>query len=347
MASYALTMMRIALELAVHNRSYVDMAVKFFEHFLYISAAMSERGDDACNLWNEEDGFFYDLLHLADGSSSPLKVRSMAGVVPMFAVHVVEPEVTDKVPEFVERLKWFLAKRPELTELISRWTEPNGTRKHMLALLRGHRTKALLKRLLDENEFLSPHGLRSVSRIYHERPYEYRSGERDLALHYVPAESDSRMFGGNSNWRGPVWMPLNCLLIEALYEYHRYYGDEFRVECPTGSGNLATLEQVADMLSRRLASLFLRDEHGRRAVMASYPVLQKEEQEAVQNENQADQDAGQGTGKQTGRVLFHEYYNGDTGAGLGASHQTGWSAMVALLLMPRLDDRRGKVPSCD
>lgn len=325
MAWYALTMMRIALELALPNRAYIDTAVKFFEHFLYIAAAMSARSGEPHNLWDEEDGFFYDLLHLPDGSATPLRVRSLVGMVPLFAVHVLEQDVLLRLPEFAERLNWFLKLRPDLTDLISRWTEPNGDESRLLSLLRGHRTKALLSRLLDEAEFLSPYGVRSVSREYLAHPFNFEFEGRRLSLRYLPAESDSRLFGGNSNWRGPVWMPLNYLLVEALYEYQRYYGDDFKVEFPTGSGQTATLREIADALSGRLAMLSLKDGNGRRAVMAAYPSLYADPAESQ-------------------RVLFHEYYNGDNGSGLGAAHQTGWSGLVALLLQPRSEAPRGNVP---
>jgi len=325
MAWYALTMMRIALELALDNRAYVDMAVKFFEHFLYIAAAMSSRGSEQQNLWDEEDGFFYDLLHLADGSAIPLRGRSLIGVVPLFAVHVLESGLTQRVPEFAERLEWFRRARPDLTALISHWTQPSGNRSHLLALLRGHRTKCLLRRLLDEEEFLSPHGVRSVSREHLAHPFVFRFDGQQSELRYLPAESDSRLFGGNSNWRGPVWMPLNYLLVEVLYEYQRYYSDDFRVEYPVGSTSTASLREIADMLARRLAALSLKNANGRRAVMAAYPSLADDPDDAR-------------------RVLFHEYYHGDDGRGLGASHQTGWSGLVALLLQPRASEPRGNVP---
>ena len=327
MACYALTMMRIALELSNSNRAYIDTAVKFFEHFLYIAGALSARGGGTESLWHEEDGFFYDLLHRADGSAIPLRVRSLVGVIPLFAVHILEGDVLKQLPEFAERLDWFLKARPDLTELISRWTEPNGKEYRLLSLLRGHRTKCLLRRLLDENEFLSPHGIRSVSQEYRDRPFHLNLGGEEMELRYLPAESNSRLFGGNSNWRGPVWMSLNYMLVEALYEYHRYYGDDFKVECPTGSGNMATLHEIADMLSGRLCNLSLLDAQGKRPVMAAYPGLA----------------AGTAGDKP---VLFHEYYDGDNGNGLGAAHQTGWSGLVALLLQPRIELKRGNVPQC-
>jgi hypothetical protein len=326
MAWYALTMMRIALELSLDNRAYIDTAVKFFEHFLYIAEAMSIQKGQPHSLWDEEDGFFYDMLHLPDGSAQALGVRSLVGVVPLFAVHVLEPDVLQRLPEFAERLNWFLTLRSDLTDLISRWTEPNGQERRLLSLLRGHRTKSMLRRLLDQTEFLSDHGVRSVSRIYLDHPFSIKLGGQPRVLRYVPAESDSRLFGGNSNWRGPVWMPLNYLLVEALYEYQRYYGDDFKVEYPTGSGTMATLGKIAEGLSQRLAGLSLKDGQGARPVMAAYaPHLSGSE---------ADRQ----------RVLFHEYYNGDNGSGLGASHQTGWSGLAALLLQPRAEERRGNVP---
>lgn len=326
MAWYALTMMRIALELSLANRAYIDTAVKFFEHFLYIAAALSIQKGESHSLWDEDDGFFYDMLHLPDGSTRSLGVRSLVGVVPLFAVHVLESDVLQQLPEFAERLDWFLKLRPDLTDLISHWTETNGQECRLLSLLRGHRTKNLLGRILDKAEFLSEHGVRSVSRIYLDKPFTISIGGQYRELRYVPAESDSRMFGGNSNWRGPVWMPLNYLLVEALYEYQRYYGDDFRIEYPTGSGTLATLREIADGLAQRLAGLSLKNANGERPVMAPYASHLRDTESDRQ------------------RVLFHEYYNGDNGSGLGASHQTGWSALVALLLQPRAEELRGNVP---
>ncbi|SEQ88018.1 hypothetical protein SAMN03159444_02693 [Pseudomonas sp. NFACC02] len=316
-AGYALDLMRIALELAQHNGVYVDIAVKFFEHFLYIAGAINEVDkDDIEGLWNEEDGFFYDVLHRPDGLRESVKLRSFVGLIPLFAVRVLEQREHEGLKGLRERLLGFLHHRPDLAALISRWTEPGKGNRLLLALLRGQRTKDLIKRMLDESEFLSAFGVRSLSRYYGDQPFKMQVDGSTLCADYQPAESNSRLFGGNSNWRGPVWMPLNYMLIESLREFHRYYGENFSVEYPSGSGYLASLDEVADGLSHRINSLFLRNEEGNRPSMAGYPQLE------IDPESRD-------------LVLFHEYFHGENGRGLGASHQTGWSALVALLLQPR------------
>ncbi len=322
MAAFTLNLLRIALELACDNPVYQDVATKFFEHFLYIAEAMGHLGSSGTGLWNEHDGFYYDVLNLpAEGGAGhaghevPLRVRSIVGLIPLFAVHVLEPELLARVPQFTERLEQFLRYRPDLARLISRWEDPGIGARRLLSLLRGHRMKCLLARMLDEAEFLSAFGVRALSRHYADAPYVFEHGGQRFVVGYEPAESDSRLFGGNSNWRGPIWMPVNLLLIEALEEFHRYYGADFLVECPTGSGNRMTLRAIAGMLGARLASLSLRGADGTRPVMGAYPGL-----------------APHADG--TMPVLFHEYYHGDTGRGVGASHQTGWSGLVALLLQP-------------
>ncbi|MEM5369289.1 glucosidase [Paraburkholderia azotifigens] len=317
MASYALDLMQIGLELAMTNTAYVEIAVKFFEHFLYIAEAVS--CGEVCNtgLWDARDEFFYDVLHLPDGTRVPMRIRSIVGLIPLFAVHVLDEEVHGHLPGLRERLAWFLDHRPNLARLVSRWTEPGKANTTLLSLLRGHRMKALLRRALDESEFLSDYGVRALSRVHLEEPYLFNHEGVNVCIEYQPAESESRVFGGNSNWRGPVWMPVNYLLIESLYEFHRYYGDEFRIEHPTGSGRCASLSEVADDLARRVTTLFLKDKQGVRPVMAAYPMLQADPRS---------QDL----------ILFHEYFHGDNGRGVGASHQTGWTGLVALLLQPRL-----------
>ena len=316
-AGYALDLMRIALELAQHNEVYVDIAVKFFEHFLYIAGAINEVDrEDIKGLWNDEDGFFYDVLHRPDGLRESVKLRSFVGLIPLFAVRVLEQREHEGLKDLRERLLGFLHHRPDLAALVSRWTEPGKGNRLLLALLRGQRTKDLIKRMLDENEFLSGFGVRSLSRFYGEQPFSMQINGNTLSADYQPAESRSRLFGGNSNWRGPVWMPLNYMLIESLREFHRYYDENFSVEYPSGSGYLATLEEVADGLSHRISSLFLRNEEGNRPSMAGYPQLEIDPQSRD-------------------LVLFHEYFHGENGRGLGASHQTGWSALVALLLQPK------------
>lgn len=314
-AAYALDLMRIALELARRNSVYVDIAVKFFEHFLYIAGAINKIDSDAEGLWDEQDQFFYDVLHRPDGVNEPLRLRSIVGLMPLFAVQVLEQHEHEGLPGLRERLLGFMRHRPDLASLVSRWTEPGEGNRMLLALLRGERTKDLLKRMLDESEFLSPFGIRSLSKAFAEQPFGIRINGDSLCARYDPAESESRLYGGNSNWRGPVWMPINYMLIESLREFHRYYDQNFSVEYPTGSGFLASLEEVADSLSQRLTGLFLRDEAGNRPSMAAYAQLQADP---------ASRDL----------VLFHEYFHGETGRGLGASHQTGWSALVALLLQP-------------
>jgi len=318
MAMYALNLMRIALELAQRNRVYEDIATKFFEHFLHIAEAMSHIGGEngGVGLWDDDDKFFYDVLHLPDGSMQPLKVRSMVGLIPLFAVETLEPELLEKLPDFKRRLEWFLAYRPNLAALVSHWSVEGRGHRRLLSLLRGHRMKRLLKRLLDETEFLSPYGVRALSRVHEHSPYIYRHDGMDLSVRYQPAESDSGLFGGNSNWRGPIWFPVNFLVIESLQKFHHYYGDDFRVECPTGSGNLATLNDVANELATRLTRLFLRDSSGRRPVHGMNARMQADPSFCDY-------------------ALFYEYFHGDTGRGVGAAHQTGWTGLVAKLLMPR------------
>jgi hypothetical protein len=316
MAMYALNLMRIALELAKHNHVYEDIASKFFEHFLYIAEALTNIGNQGIGLWDEGDQFFYDELNLSDGVIIPLKVRSMVGLIPLFAVETLESDHLDAVPQFKERLEWFLDNRPDLAALVSRWHEPGLGDRRLLSLLRGHRMKCLLARMLDETEFLSDYGVRALSKYHEAQPYVFDCYGQSLAVKYLPAESDSGVFGGNSNWRGPIWFPVNYLLIESLQKFHHYYGDDFKVECPTGSGNLLTIEQVAEELTRRLIRIFLRDEHGRRAVFGDHAKLQND-------------------AHFRDHLLFYEYFHGDNGRGVGASHQTGWTGVVAKLLQPR------------
>ncbi|SPB12825.1 hypothetical protein NOV72_00130 [Caballeronia novacaledonica] len=325
MAAYALDLMRIALELAYANKVFVDIAVKFFEHFLYIAEAVSCEDDCDTGLWDSEDEFFYDKLRLPDGSNVPMRIRSIVGLIPLFAVHVLEPKVYRSLPELRERLHWFLEHRTDLARLVSRWNVSGQGNSVLLSLLRGHRMKALLRRMLDETEFLSDHGVRALSRVHLDNPFVFYHNSESFSIRYLPAESDSRVFGGNSNWRGPVWMPVNYLLIESIHEFHRYYGDDFRVEYPTGSGQKFSLAQIADELARRVTTLFLLDKNGERPVMAAYPLLQADP-------------------RSRDLVLFHEYFHGDNGRGVGASHQTGWSGLVALLLQPHATGPSGVVP---
>jgi hypothetical protein len=318
MAMYCLNMMRIALELALSNPVYEDMASKFFEHFLYIAKAMTQIGGDGhgVGLWDDVDQFYYDELNLSDGRMIPLRVRSMIGLIPLFAVETLEPEMLERLPAFNRRLKWFLKNRPELAALVSRWEEPGRGERRLLSLLRGSRMKRLFKRMLDESEFLSPHGIRALSRRHLKEPYVFNCSGQTFTVSYLPGESDSGMFGGNSNWRGPVWFPVNFLIIESLQKFHHYYGDDFRIECPSGTGVLRSIDQVAGDLSHRLARLFLRDALGRRAVFG--------QSEKLQNDPHF-----------RDYIPFYEYFHGDTGRGLGASHQTGWTGLIAKLLQPR------------
>jgi hypothetical protein len=315
MAMYSLNLMRIALELARHNKVYEDIATKFFEHFLHIAEAMNSMGDGG--LWNEDDQFFYDVLNLPDGRLIPLKVRSMVGLIPLFAVETLEHELLEALPDFHARLEWFLNYKPGLAKLVSRWNDCGHCERHLLSLLRAHRMKAVLRRLLDETEFLSDFGVRAISRHHHEQPYEFHTNGSTMSVSYQPAESNSGLFGGNSNWRGPIWMPVNYLIIESLQKFHHYYGDEFQVECPTGSGKFMSIGEVADELSRRLTKLFLKGDDGQRPVLKYHPKL-------AADPHFRD------------LVLFHEYFHGDNGRGVGASHQTGWTGLVAKLLQPRI-----------
>ncbi len=319
MAMYSLNLLRMALELAEDNPVYQDLATKFFEHFLHIAGALTNIG--GYDLWDEEDEFYYDHLRLgspgaAHDRSIPLKVRSMVGLIPMFAVETLEPELLARVPDFERRMKWFLEHRPQLAAQVSRWQEPGAGDRHLLSLLRGHRLNCLLRRMLDETEFLSDYGVRALSRHHLDHPYTFWVGNVPYTVTYTPAESDSGMFGGNSNWRGPIWLPVNFLIIESLQKFHHYYGDNFKVDCPAGSGTMLTLEEVAEELSRRLCRIFLRDADGRR------PVFGRDEK--LQNDPHF-----------RDYVLFYEYFHGDNGRGVGASHQTGWTGAVAKLLQPR------------
>jgi hypothetical protein len=316
MAAYALDMMRIGLELATTNEAYVDISVKFFEHFLYISEAINGVGGGHISLWDEQDEFFYDALKLPDGESLPLRVRSIVGLSPLFAVHVLDASTVNKLPRLEERLRWFLRHRPDLAKLVSRWYEPGRGNTLLLSLLRGHRMKRLLVRMLDETEFLSDYGIRSLSRFHEHAPFALDHNGESFGIEYTPAESVTRTFGGNSNWRGPIWMPVNYLLVESLYEFHRYYGEDFRVEYPTGSGKMLSLREIANALAERLCRLFRQDATGKRPVMQAYPLLCVDPRAAD-------------------LVLFHEYFHGDNGRGLGASHQSGWTSLVALLLEER------------
>ncbi|MCU7917203.1 MAG: glucosidase [Candidatus Thiodiazotropha sp. (ex Epidulcina cf. delphinae)] len=313
MAMYSLNLMRIALELGRENPVYQDIATKFFEHFLHIAAAMNNLGNQGIMLWHDEDQFFYDVLNLPDGNKLSLKIRSMVGLIPLYAVETLPQDLLDEVPEFARRMKWFLDYKPELHALVSHWEEEGAHGCRLVSLLRGHRMKALLRRMLDETEFLSDYGVRALSRVHADDPYRFDCTGETLEVGYWPAESLSGLFGGNSNWRGPIWFPVNYLLISSLRRYHQYYGDTFTVECPVGSGNHLSILQVAEELSRRLTRLFQRDGEGRRAVFGH-------------------SDKHQNDPHFRDHLQFYEYFHGDSGRGVGASHQTGWSGLVANLI---------------
>ena len=326
MALYALNMMRIALELAERNPVYEDIATKFFEHFLVIASAMTHVGrpeaekDATCGgrgLWDEADGFFYDALVLPDGREETLRVRSLVGLIPLCAVEVLDPGVETRHPGFARRLSWMLRHRPDLTGQVSRYAEPGQDERLLLSLLRRHRKGAILTRMLDEDEFLSPFGLRSLSKAHAAAPFVLERDGARFSVDYEPGHSTTGIFGGNSNWRGPVWMPLNVMIVEALGEFSRFYGETIEVECPTGSGRRTTLDGVADELSRRLCALFLKDAEGHRPALGGAAPRTADGEELI---------------------LFNEFFHGETGEGLGASHQTGWTALVALLL----DGRGGR-----
>ncbi|HZF30518.1 MAG TPA: glucosidase [Gammaproteobacteria bacterium] len=309
MALFCQNMLEISIELALERPTYIPMAHKFMEHFLWIASSMIHAGDDV-GMWDEEDGFFYDVLRLPNGNAQRLKVRSMVGLLPLCAVTVFEGELQDKHPEIMERCRQFLAERPELTAMIHDPAKPGHSGRRLAAVLDERRLRRVLARMLDENEFLSQYGIRSLSRVHAERPFEFRVGEHLYTVPYLPGESDTGMFGGNSNWRGPIWMPVNGLIIRALLQYYAYYGDELKVECPTGSGREMTLYEVAEELGRRLGCIFLRNERGERPV---YGGARKHQDDPHWRD----------------LVLFYEYFHGDNGAGLGASHQTGWTGIIA------------------
>ena len=316
MAMYCLNLMRIALELAQTNHVYEDIATKFFEHFLYIARAMNNIGDQGIGLWDEEDQFFYDVLRFPDGRMTPLRARSMVGLIPLFAVEIIEPELLERLPDFKRRLEWFMKYRPELAALVAHWMEPGHGNRHLLSLLRPDRMRHVLRRMLDESEFLSPFGVRSLSRAHRDQPYLIALDGHPVSVSYQPAESESGLFGGNSNWRGPVWFPVNYLLVNALYRFADFYGEGLKVECPTGSGREYCLDQIADELARRLVSIFRRDGQGGRPFHGASD---------KQNSDPHFRD----------HLLFYEYFHGDSGRGMGASHQTGWTGLVAKLLQPR------------
>jgi hypothetical protein len=314
MGMYCLNMLAIALELAVDDRAYEDVASKFFEHFVYIAHAMDDMGGEGLSLWNEEDGFYYDVLHTDGGRSLPLKVRSMVGLIPLFAVETLEPEIVDRLPGFKRRMQWFVDNRPDLVDHVVEVQRMDGTIRRLLSVVTQAHLPRVLGYMLDEQEFLSPYGIRALSRHHRAHPYLLRILGTEHRVGYEPAESESDLFGGNSNWRGPIWFPVNYLLIESLQRFHHFLGDGLTVACPTGSGSRMNLWEVACDLSRRLTSIFRLDpDSGRRPVFG--------ERERLQTDPHWKD-----------LILFYEYFHGETGAGLGASHQTGWTGLVAKLL---------------
>ncbi|MBE9228342.1 glucosidase [Phormidium sp. LEGE 05292] len=313
MGMFALNMLAISLELSREDKAYADMAIKFFEHFMYIADCINHVGYNNIALWDKEDNFYYDALTLANGQEFLLKIHSMVGLTPLFAVDTLEPELLEIVPGFKEQLDWFLQSRPQLAKNVASMEVKGVGERRLLSITSPEELEQVLKRLLDENEFLSPYGIRSLSRYHLKNPFIFNWDDSQYQIDYEPAESTTEQFGGNSNWRGPVWFPLNFLLIESLQKYHHYFGDDFKVECPTGSGNLLNLWEVAAEISQRLTKIFRRDSNGKRPV---YGGIKKFQQDPHWRD----------------LILFYEYFHGDNGAGLGASHQTGWTALVAKLI---------------
>src|SRR5215469_16299938 len=321
MAMFCLNMFRISIELSRRDPEYEDMAIKFLEHFLYIARAMTDMGKQGIGLWDDVDNFFYDVLAMPSGTKIPMRLRSMVGLIPLFAVGVVEQEVIDEHPRLWANIERYRRQRPDLVALVSRWNEKGVEGRRLFALARVFRMTKILQRLLDETEFLSPYGIRALTRAYLDNPYDFEYQGIHYGVKYLPGESDGGLFGGNSNWRGPIWMPVNYLLIENLRRFHQFYGDRLKVECPTGSGTMLTLDEIADELSRRLINIFCRDADGRRPVFGRYEKLQNDP-------NFKDY------------ILFHEYFHGDNGRGCGASHQTGWTGLVANLIDQLVAERR-------
>ncbi|MGI8673493.1 MAG: MGH1-like glycoside hydrolase domain-containing protein [Luteitalea sp.] len=320
MAMYSLNLLTIALELARHDRAYEDVASKFWEHFIYIAYAMGHHGHHGeiqhLNLWNEDDGLFYDVLRLPDGHHEPVKIRSMVGLIPLFAAATLDTAQLENLPAFTRRMQWFLDNRPELSASVQGTPPPGGGERLLLSLLTADRLRLVLSYMLDEDEFLSPFGIRSLSRVHEAQPFSVWLDDVEHRVGSEPGESSTPLFGGNSNWRGPVWLPVNLLIIESLQTMHRYFGDAYRVECPTRSGQWLSLREVADEIGRRLSMLFLADAAGRRPVLG--------------HDHRLHQDP-----HWRDYVPFHEYFHADTGQGLGASHQTGWTALIVTILGAR------------
>jgi hypothetical protein len=320
MAIYTLNMLKIACEISLERPAYQDMASKFFEHFLYIAAAINQpMSESNMGLWDEEDQFYYDKIYTPDAHTLFLKIRSLVGLIPLCAVEVIDEELLNKLPDFKRRLEWILKNRPDLASLISRWHEPGKGATHLLSLLRGHRMRMVFKRLFDETEFLSDYGIRSLSKFHKDSPYHFNLKGENLKVEYTPGESDLTIMGGNSNWRGPVWFPLNYLIINSLHKYSQYYGEDYEVEYPTNSGQIVTIKEAATEISKRLVNLFKKDKSKKMPFNG---------EEKIFNESPYFKDY----------YLFFEYFHGDNGRGLGAAHQTGWTGLVADLIQEVNED---------
>lgn len=313
MAMFSLNMLRISLDLCEFNKNYQFTAIKFLEHFLHIAGAMSNISGEHISLWNDEENFFFDVFHLPGKEPKVMKLKSIVGIIPLFAVESIKADMFESLPDFKERLEFFLKEKPKIASLVSSWIKPGHEKRRLFALLRGHRMKSILQKMLDPNEFLSDYGIRSLSKFHLKKPYSVKINGELLTVRYTPGESDSLMFGGNSNWRGPIWFPINHLIIESLRKFDYYYGGEFSIEYPTGSGNYVTMDLIAKELSLRCIKLFLPDENGNRPVYAHYEKFQKDPHFKD-------------------HILFYEYFHGDNGRGLGASHQTGWTGLVAEMI---------------
>lgn len=313
MAMYSLNMLRIACEIAIENPVYQDMASKFFEHYLHIAGAMQAIGGDKLNLWDEDDQFYYDMLHKPNGEAELLKVRSMVGLIPLFAVEVLTPELLEKLPDFKRRVEWVLNNRPDLASLVSSWDNTGTGETRLLAILRGHRMKMIMKRMFDETEFLSDYGIRSLSKYHKEHPYQFNYDGGTVRVDYTPAEATGDMFGGNSNWRGPIWFPMNYLILDSLEKFSNYYGPDYEVEYPTNSGKMMNIQEAAEEVSKRLLALFVPNANQKIPMYGEYEQFQKDTEF---NKNH----------------LFFEYFDGDTGKGLGANHQTGWTGLISEII---------------
>ena len=310
---YCQNMLQIAIELALHNPIYEKQAIKFYEHTLWIAHAIQQKGPNESGLWDEKDGFFYDRLRLPDGRTIKLKVRSAVGLISLCANSIYPADTLERLPHFASRIEWFRKNHPELIKDIYRLERPGAHGRYLISLLDDTKLRRVLKRMLDEKAFLSPYGIRSLSRYYAEHPYSINLNGQEFKIEYEPAESSTGTFGGNSNWRGPVWFPINALIIRSLLNLYMYHGNDFTVECPTGSGKQMNLFEVSKEIATRLSSIFLRNQNGIRPV---YGGSTKFQTDPYWKDN----------------ILFYEYFHGDNGAGIGASHQTGWTGIVAILM---------------